>query len=396
MNCILAVNGGSSSLKCGLYEPADGVPLLRYRFQLGDAMGTPRLDIRDGTGRSLEQLSPDFSRIASSQRHLAALDLVLDWIQANLPDCRLMAAGHRVVHGGELLAAPTRVDDELIATLQRFSPLAPLHQPFNIELIEGCRRRLPGLLQVACFDTMFHVGQSRIERHYALPHRYTEDGIQRYGFHGLSYEFIQRQLEARGEGLGRSLLCHFGAGASMCGVRDGRSIASSMGFTAVEGLPMGSRCGSIDPGVLIYLMRHYALDVDGLEHLLYKQSGWLGVSGISSQMLELHKSADPLADEAIEMFCYRAALEAGRLSAAIEGCDRLVFTGGVGENDADVRARMLTRLQWLGVEFDEAANARGDERISTAGSRVQVWVIPTHEGAMIAQHVLEKLEESRQ
>jgi acetate kinase len=239
---------------------------------------------------------------------------------------------------------------------------------------------------------MFHIGQSPLERHYAIAARFTADGIQRYGFHGLSYEYIQRQLAAQGEGRGHSLLCHFGSGASMCAVRDGRSVASSMGFTALDGLPMGSRCGSIDPGVLIYLLRHYALDVDTLEQLLNRQSGWLGVSGVSSDMRELHASQAPAAEDAIEMFCYRAALETGRLISAMQGVDRMVFTGGVGENDADIRARILKRLAWLGIRVDAGANAAGEQLISAPDSRVQVRVMPTHEGAMIAQHSFELLQ----
>ncbi|ANG64048.1 acetate kinase [Marinobacterium aestuarii] len=386
MKCILAVNGGSSSLKCGLYEPGTSVPQLRYRFKLGDALGTPELSITGGQGEKLALLHPDFSQIASSQRHLMALTLVLDWIDENLPDCSIEMVGHRVVHGGQLFSAPVRVDDELIEALHQLSPLAPLHQPFNIELIQACRARLPGLEQVACFDTMFHAGQSSLERQYAIPARFTQDGIQRYGFHGLSYDFIQHQLATQGLGLGHSLICHFGSGASMCAVKDGHSVASSMGFTAVDGLPMGSRCGNIDPGVLLYMQRHYGLDIEALEQILNRQSGWLGVSGISSDMLELHCSASDAAGFAIDMFCYRAALEAGRLSAAMEGLDRIVFTGGVGENDADIRGRIGKRLAWLGVKLDAAANTAGDTLISHPDSRIEVLVIPTHEGAMIAQY----------
>jgi acetate kinase len=391
MQCILAVNGGSSSLKCGLYEPVADTAQLRYRFKLGNALGTPSLEITDGQGHELAQLHPDFSQIASSQRHLSALALVLDWIDAELSEIEILAVGHRVVHGGEQFSAPRRVDDALIDSLHQLSPLAPLHQPYNIELIQACRSRLPGTPQLACFDTMFHAGQSELERHYAIPERFTADGIQRYGFHGLSYQYIQRQLTRQGRGMGHSLICHFGSGASMCAVRDGHSVASSMGFTALDGLPMGSRCGSIDPGVLLYLMRHYAMDLDTLEQVLNKQSGWLGVSGVSSDMLELHASNKPAAQMAIEMFCYRAALETGRLSAAMQGLDRIVFTGGVGENDADIRARILQRLAWLSVAFDPRANERGAMLISTPDSRVEVLVIPTHEGAMIAQHCHEML-----
>ena len=392
MLCILTVNGGSSSLKCGLYTPGHEGLRLQYRFQFGNALGDAILSITDGQGQQLDRQHPEFDAIAPKQRHLSALALILDWIDTRLPEISIIAAGHRVVHGGNRFSAPTRIDDAVIDSLQQLSPLAPLHQPYNIELIQACRARFPALLQVACFDTMFHAGQSPLERHYAIAARFTADGVQRYGFHGLSYEYIQRQLAAQGEGLGQSLICHFGSGASMCAVRDGQSVASSMGFTALDGLPMGSRCGSIDPGVLIYLLRHYALDVDTLEQLLNRQSGWLGVSGVSSDMRELHASQAPAAEDAIEMFCYRAALETGRLISAMQGFDRMVFTGGVGENDADIRARILKRLAWLGIRVDGSANAAGEQLISAPDSRVQVRVMPTHEGAMIAQHSFELLQ----
>ena len=215
--------------------------------------------------------------------------------------------------------------------------------------------------------------------------------MHRYGFHGLSYEYIQRQLSLAGAGSLKTVACHLGAGASMCAIRDGRSIASSMGFTAVEGLPMGSRTGNLDPGVLLYLMREENMDVDALEHLLYKESGWLGISGISSDMKTLHQADDPRAEEAIDLFCYRVALEMGRLTAALEGVEQVVFSGGVGENDADVRARVLQRCGWLGIEIDAEANQRNAGIISTANSAVTVRVMPTNEEAMIATHVIELL-----
>ena len=236
---------------------------------------------------------------------------------------------------------------------------------------------------------MFHSNQPAIERKYAIPREYSDQGIQRYGFHGLSYEFILRQLQLAGQDQLNTVVCHLGAGASMCAVKGGQSIASSMGFTAVDGLPMGSRCGTIDPGVLLYLQRHFHMDADALENLIYKQSGWLGVSGISSDMLALHQANKEEAEEAIDMFCYRAALEIGRLSAALEGLDQVIFTGGVGENDADVRSRILSRCSWLGVEIDQTLNDQGNGKISAETSNVTVQVIPTNEEAMIALHVLE-------
>ena len=236
---------------------------------------------------------------------------------------------------------------------------------------------------------MFHAGQSKLEQNYALPKKYTDEGIHRYGFHGLSYEYIQRQLSQLNDNPLNTIVCHLGAGASMCAIKDGQSIASSMGFTAVDGLPMGSRCGSIDPGVLLYLQRHHHMSADELETLIYKQSGWLGVSGISSDMLELHNENSPEAEHAIDMFCYRAALEIGRLSAALEGLEQIVFTGGVGENDADVRERILNRCTWLGATFSPQANQNGEPLICESGSKIKIRVIPTNEEAMLAIHALE-------
>ena len=389
MNTILTVNGGSSSLKCALYTLEQEELACLYNFKLSDILHTAQFKVFDQQGGKLTHATPDMSSISAEERHQACLQLVLNWINEALPDSKLQAIGHRVVHGGEKFSAPTLIDDALLQSLAKFIPLAPLHQPYNLKLIQACRNLAPTLPQVACFDTMFHSNQPAIERKYAIPREYSDQGIQRYGFHGLSYEFILRQLQLAGQDQLNTVVCHLGAGASMCAVKGGQSIASSMGFTAVDGLPMGSRCGTIDPGVLLYLQRHFHMDADALENLIYKQSGWLGVSGISSDMLALHQANKEEAEEAIDMFCYRAALEIGRLSAALEGLDQVIFTGGVGENDADVRTRILNRCSWLGVEIDQTLNDQGSGKISAETSNVTALVIPTNEEAMIALHVLE-------
>ena len=388
MDTLLTVNGGSSSLKCGLYTiKPDGLHRL-YHLKLSNLLGDAvRFDVLDERDTPLEHLDLDFADIDPEQRHQAALKRVLGWLEQNLSEFHLIATGHRIVHGGNLYSAPIRVGDAELKQLRRYIPLAPLHQPYNLRLVEACARLAPEIPLIGCFDTMFHSGQPHLERLYAIPRELTEAGVHKYGFHGLSYDYIQHRLEARGWGRLNTVVCHLGAGASMCAIKEGRSIAGSMGFTAVDGLPMGSRCGNIDPGVLLYLMREHDMDLDRVETLIYKQSGWLGVSGISSDMIELHRAHTPAAEEAIDLLCYRAALELGRLSAALEGLEQLVFTGGVGENDADVRARILSRCGWLGVAVDPAANATHAERIDAEGSRVQVCVIPTDEEAMIAQHV---------
>ncbi len=389
MQAILTVNGGSSSLKCALFERSSGAISLIYSFKLGNILNTASFRIFDANGNKLCDKQPDFSHIPSDQRHQACLEAVFSWINQQPDSPKLTAIGHRVVHGGEDFSAPHILDDELLEQLAAFIPLAPLHQPYNLKLVSACKALAPDLPQIACFDTMFHANQPRLEKQYAIPRKYTEEGIKRYGFHGLSYEYIQRQLNALDSGSLNTVVCHLGAGASMCAIKQGQSVSSSMGFTAVDGLPMGSRCGNIDPGVLLYLQRHHHMSTDDLEAFIYKESGWLGVSGVSSDMLELHQSEHPAADEAIELFCYRAALEIGRLTAALEGLQQIVFTGGVGENDADVRSRILQRCQWLGAEFDPEANIQGQPVIHSERSQVAIRIIPTNEEAMIATHVME-------
>lgn len=388
MQTILTVNGGSSSLKCALFELKSGSLLPLYSFKLGNILNTASFKACNSAGEIVEKQTLDYSQVPSEDRHQACLNTVLAWLEQQLPESRLKAIGHRVVHGGNTYSEPQLIDEALIQELSALTPLAPLHQPFNLKLIEACRALAPQIPQVACFDTMFHRNQSPLEQNYAIPRKYTDEGIHRYGFHGLSYEFIQRQLNQLEAQPLNTVVCHLGAGASMCAIKNSKSIASSMGFTAVDGLPMGSRCGNLDPGVLLYLQRHHRMTADELEDFIYKQSGWLGVSGISSDMLTLHKAKQPEAEEAIDMFCYRAALEIGRLSAALEGLEQLVFTGGVGENDADVRKRILDRCHWLGLTYSEDANSKAESIISLLPSKVKVRVIPTNEEAMIATHVL--------
>lgn len=393
MSLILTVNGGSSSLKCALFSRYQEHEECLYRFKLGNILNTPVMSVASGNGQALEKHTLEMADIDREERHQACLDKVIQWVHAQLPDSRLSAFGHRVVHGGESFSDPVLITDAIMAQLEEFIPLAPLHQPYNLKLIQACQRLEPELPQIACFDTMFHIGQPKVERHYAIPRKYTEAGIHKYGFHGLSYEFIQRSLEQIDATAAscNTIVCHLGAGASMCAIKNGLSIASTMGFTAVDGLPMGSRTGNIDPGVLLYLQRHYHMDTDQLESFLYKESGWLGVSGISSDMMELHQSDREEAEEAIAMFSYRAALEIGRLSAALQGLSQLAFTGGVGENDTDVRQRICNQLGWLGVQLDNEANQNADTVISTEQSGVTVRVIPTNEEAMIALHTEEVL-----
>lgn len=391
MDLILTVNGGSSSLKCGLFERLDGKLESRYRFKFSNILNSPKLKLSSNEpsiGTKEMDLAEALGSTDLEHRHQACLEFLFTWIEENLSEAHLQSIGHRVVHGGEQFEAPVLIDEDVLQQLSVFNPLAPLHQPFNLRLIEVCRQLQPDLPQLACFDTMFHLGQPDVERHYAIPKKYTDAGIHKYGFHGLSYEYILQELVALDPACEnqRIIVCHLGAGASMCAIRNGRSIASTMGFSAVDGLPMASRSGAIDPGVLLYLQRHYHMDADALENFLYKECGWLGVSGVSSDMLTLKQSTEPAAEKAIAMFCYRAVLEIGKLAAALQGVDKIVFTGGVGENDADIRAAITEQCQWLGASLCADSNQAGKAVFSTSNSAVSLFKIATNEELMIAQH----------
>ena len=297
------------------------------------------------------------------------------------------------MHGGEHYSAPTRLDESVLRTLDTFVPLAPLHQPHNLRAVRAVAMLMPNVPQVGCFDTAFHRTQPAVAQAFALPRKYSAEGVKRYGFHGLSYDYVARQLpDVIGErARGAVVIAHLGNGASMCALRDGKSVASTMGFTAVEGLMMGTRTGSLDPGVMLYLMEQKGMDAKALTSLLYKESGLLGVSGISQDMRTLLASDAPEAREAVELFCYRIARELGSLAAAAGGLDALVFTGGIGEHAAPVREKVATMAAWMGIEIDPAANADHARRIDTAASRVAVAVVPTNEERMIARYTAETL-----
>ena len=320
--------------------------------------------------------------------HDGALDHLIAFIRSGFADHRLVGVGHRVVHGGLEYATPVRLNPTVVAALEKYVPLAPLHQPHNLAPIRVLLERAPQLPQIACFDTAFHRGAPPVAQVFALPKSITDRGVRRYGFHGLSYEFIASVLpryDARAAA-GRTIVLHLGNGSSMCAMARGASVASTMGFTAADGLPMGTRCGNLDPGVILYLMDELKMDARAIEKLIYQQSGLLGMSGISSDMRTLEASDAPEAKAAIDVFVYRIGRELGSLAAALGGLDAIVFTAGIGENSASLRARVCEGAAWLGIALDAAANAAGGPRISTAGSRTSAWVIPTNEELMIAQH----------
>ncbi len=383
MSCIAVLNAGSSSIKFALYADGSADELL-FKGQVEKIGTAPRMKAANAAGKKLiEREWP-----AAELDHTAATNVILETCLAQLGGREVAGIGHRVVHGGTDFAAPVRVDAGVIDRLAALGPLAPLHQPHNLAPIRAIAEAAPHLPQVACFDTAFHRSQPEIAQLYAIPKALTEEGVRRYGFHGLSYEFIAGRLGEVAPHLaaGRTVVCHLGNGASLCALKGGRSHATTMGFTAVEGLVMGTRCGSIDPGVLIYLMDQHGMDARALEDLVYKKSGLLGVSGVSSDMRELKASAEPSAKLAIDLFTYRIVREIGSLAAALGGVDGIVFTGGIGENDADLRPEVIAGCEWLGADVAGTDSGSGERRLSSANAAVEVWVIPTDEERMIARH----------
>jgi acetate kinase len=388
---ILVLNAGSSSLKFQVFELATRLSA-RLRGQIERIGTAPRFVAKNASGTALAAI--DLSE-SQGRDHAACLAFLASWLREKVAGgISLAAVGHRVSHGGSEYTEPVRVDAQVLARLEALIPLVPLHQPFNLAPIRSLLEARPELPQVACFDTAFHTSQPKLAQLFGLPKRFYDEGVRRYGFHGLSYEYIAQQLtvQAPAIALRRVVVAHLGSGASMCALREGKSVANSFGFSALEGLPMGTRCGSLDPGVMIFLGRERGMSFEALEALLYKQSGLLGLSGISNDVRVLLESREPDAALAIDYFVYRASRELGSLAAALGGLDGLVFTAGIGENSAELRARICARASWLGVELEPSANEAGQQRISSPQSRVAVWVIPTNEELMIAQHTLSLLK----
>ena len=380
---VLAVNAGSSSLKFCLFN-ADQAGLdrrLAGRFErLGEAAAF-QFELNGTKGGA---------RLAGVGDHAAAIRYLLDWLGPRLDKDRTLIAGHRIVHGGDKFVAPTRVDGEVLAALQGLSALAPLHQPAGLLAIEALSKAAPAVPQVACFDTAFHAAHAKTARLFALPARFYEQGIRRYGFHGLSYESIAAELAKREPELarGRLIIAHLGNGASLCALRNGQSVDSSMGFSTLDGLMMGTRCGSIDAGALLYLLESGQMTPAGLSELLYRRAGLLGVSGISRDMRELLASEAGSAAEAVDLFIYHVIRAAGGLIALLKGLDGLVFTGGIGEHQPEIRRRVSAGLDWLGLKLDTRANRDNRRVISAPASRIAVRVIPADEERLIARHTL--------
>jgi acetate kinase len=391
VDVILVINAGSSSIKFQAFSASDGKLDPIAGGKLEEIYANPYFQVKRQDGEIIEDKRwPEGERLG----HDNAIAFLLEWLRGHAGEARLLAVGHRVVHGGERYSAPVRVDANVLAELEALIPLAPLHQPHNLAAIRSIAARNPQVPQIACFDTAFHHTQPAVATRFALPPEITGRGVRRYGFHGLSYEYIASVLPHYDEraAQGKTVVLHLGNGASMTALHHGRSVASTMGFTAVEGLVMGTRSGSLDPGVVLWMMEEAHMDAREIETVLYKRSGLLGVSGISSDMRTLLASDAPAAAVAVDLFCYRISRELGSLAAALGGLDAIVFTAGIGEYAAAVRERVCRAAAWLGVSLDAQANARHGPRISDPQSAVDVWVIPTNEELMIARHALHRLE----
>jgi acetate kinase len=382
---ILVLNAGSSSIKFRAYYIEGSELGLGLHGQVEGLFSSPHFIAYDRHG---EQVGEKRWGDGANLSHEDGVQTISQFLSSHRGDNRLVAVGHRVVHGGEKFAKSVLATPAVVDELDKLTPLAPLHQPHNLKPIRIVAAMHPDLPQVACFDTAFHRSQSELAQAFALPESITARGVRRYGFHGLSYEYIAQALpgfSARAA-KGRTIVAHLGNGASMCALEAGRSVASTMGFTAVDGLPMGTRCGSLDPGVILYLLEELKMDTHAIEDLIYKESGLLGVSGVSGDMRKLLASDEPRARFAIELYTYRIGREIGSLAAALQGLDALVFTAGIGENAPEIRRRAAGHAAWFGIELDAAANDAGGPRISTPSSKVEVWTIPTDEELMIARH----------
>ena len=383
--CVAVINAGSSSVKFALCADSDNSGIL-FRGQIEGIGVSPHLNVKNAHGGTeVERSWP-----AAGFDHGAATREILDTGVRLASGTPVKGIGHRVVHGGMTFDAPVRLDREVLEALARLEPLAPLHQPHNLAPIRAIFDAAPHIPQVACFDTSFHRGQSHVAQAFALPRRFTDAGVRRYGFHGLSYEYLLSRFRDLRPKLAseRIILAHLGNGASLCAVNQGRSVASTMGFTAVDGLMMGTRCGALDAGVILYLMREYQMDAAEIEALIFRKSGLLGVSGLSPDMRTLRASTDPSARKAVDLFVYRIIREAGSMVAALGGIDAFVFSGGIGENDAATRAEVIEGCRWMGAILEPELNANGEGCISAETSTIPVWVIPTDEERLIARHTM--------
>jgi acetate kinase len=393
-NDILVINAGSSSIKLSLFGHSTGDPTLVLSGQI-DGLGTPHVHAVAKDAKRQVLFEQNWSDGSGPKNHAEAMAVVVEKLAANRPNWKPAGVGHRVVHGGmKEFQEPVGIDAAVVSELKSIAPMAPLHIPGNLQGIDAVGRAFPGVPQVACFDTAFHQGRPFVAQAFALPRSYYDEGVRRFGFHGLSYEYVASAMRTIAPEVvrGRMIVAHLGNGASLCAMHDGRCVETTMGFTAVEGLPMGTRCGQIDPGVLLWLIEFKKMPARQVIDMIHNQSGLLGLSGISSDMRDLLASDSSHACEAVDYFVYRATWYIGALMASLGGLDGLVFTAGIGEHAAPIRERICRNLAWLGLELDSAANAAAKTCISTARSQVSAWIVPTNEELMIARHVVQVLK----
>jgi acetate kinase len=392
-DAVLVLNSGSSSIKFAVFDLSANEPALLCEGLLDEHEAAPRLIVNDPSGKKLHETH----RSATDKDGDGLFVDILTWLDNSLARGALAAVGHRVVHGGRDFVDPVEITEARIEALDALTPLAPLHQPRCLSPMRAIRALRPELCQVACFDTAFHHDLAPTVRRFAIPLRFEDAGIRRYGFHGLSYEYIAGRLAAMSPEMAakRTVVAHLGNGASLCAMREGRSVDTTMGLTPLDGLVMGTRCGQIDPGVLLYLLQETRMPVADLEHLLYQESGLLGVSGLSADMRTLESSKDAAAAEAIDLFSFRVAQQVAAMTATLSGLDCLVFTGGIGEHSGPVREQICERLHWLGVRLDAPANDQASARINSEGSAVDVLVIPTSEETVIARYCAAMLTRRR-
>lgn len=386
---VLVLNSGSSSIKFGLFDLSAAEPVLLFKGLLDEHEAKPRLVVKDPAGADLFETRREASDADSGHLFADVLGFVEDRFGAN----SLRAAGHRIVHGGPDYSGPVELTDDVTTKLEALTPLAPLHQPRCLAPVRTIKAIKPGLTQIACFDTAFHHGMAPPASRFAIPRRFEKQGVRRYGFHGLSFEYVAGRLAeiASEPAAGRTVIAHLGNGASLCALQNGRSVDTTMGLTPLDGLVMGTRSGTIDPGVLLYLQQHERMSVEEVQHLLYHQSGLLGVSGISADMRTLLASHETAAREAVDLFVFRAAQQIAMMATTLGGLDCLVFTGGIGEHAKEIRDAIGERLGWLGVRIDATANEEARERINGDDSTVDVFVIPTNEELTIARHCADML-----
>lgn len=381
-DAVLVLNAGSSSIKFGLFDVGPAEPELKCKGLLDEQEKAPRVLVTDASGKELFEKR----RPSGEGTHADLFTDILAWIEDHLAGDKLVAVGHRVVHGGPDFSRPTVIDAQTLAALDALTPLAPLHQPRCLMPVRAMRSLRPELMQIACFDTAFHHTMAPPASRFAIPRKFEDRGIRRYGFHGLSFEYVADRIAQLAPKRNRTVVAHLGNGASLCALRDGVSVDTTMGLTPLDGLVMGTRCGAVDPGVLLYLLQQEKMSADEVQHLLYEKSGLLGVSGISADMRALLASREPAAREAIDLFTFRVAAEVAVMANTLAGLDGLVFTGGIGEHSAEIRHLICDRLAWLGIRLDANANAGRHQHIAAADSSVDVLVIPTSEETSIVRH----------